>query len=557
MHSERSAQTLAPTRIEKIKVRDGIHIAAAIYLPKEAGKHPVLFAASPYRFDNNGAPAVPVFLWRETGPIDYYLRHGYAFVHMDVRGTGRSEGDYRYMDEAEQRDLYDVIAWISQQPWSNGRVGGIGQSYYARMQWFMGIQNPPGLACIAPYDGNVDTYRASAYTGGIPGAFPSIWYNSTVRVVNRHPVAGPERSLDWDYPGTVQRHNTYDEFWKVRAAAEKLDRIKVPVFSIGVWSKVDLHLNGNIVGFQRTTSDKKMLVFGSSNVFAAVADFSSEKFHEQYLRPFYDCYLKGEKTTYPDEPPVRYFLNGADEFKTSPTWPPENIEYRRLHLSAGPSGSVESLNDGLLQWEAPGSGSVEFEYPNPGWRAGVVGFDKDGKPDPVRRVLTFVSPPLDEDVEVVGPIQLTLYAESSNTDTDFIVKLSEQQPQTAEAREKKIQPAGRVLTKGWLRASHREIDKEKSLPNAPWYAHTKPEPIEPGRIYKYEIAVMPTAHRFKKGNRIRLELANGDSQFTEFVFYHDYAPNKVGRDVFHHNAAYDSHLLLPVICSGQKRLDNG
>jgi len=173
-------------------------------------------------------------------------------------------------------------------------------------------------------------------------AFPSIWYNSTVRAVNRYPAGGPERLLDWDYPGTVQRHNTYDAFWKARAAAEHLDQIKVPVLSIGVWSKVDLHLNGNIVGFQRTTSEKKLLVFGSSSLFAAVADFSSERFHEQYLRPFYDHYLKGEKTSYPDEPKVRYFLNGADEFRSSTTWPPENIEYRPIYLSAGPTGSVES-----------------------------------------------------------------------------------------------------------------------------------------------------------------------------------------------------------------------
>lgn len=547
MQGKGRAHTPAPSMIEKIEVRDGVHIAAAIYLPEGAGRYPVLFAASPYRFDNNAAPAVPVFLWRETGPIEYYLRHEYAFVHMDVRGTGRSEGDYRYMDEAEQRDLYDVIAWISRQPWSNGRVGGIGQSYYARMQWFMGIQNPPGLACIAPYDGNVDTYRSSAYTGGIPGAFPSIWYNSTVRTVNRYPANGPERLLEWDYPGTVQRHNTYDEFWKGRAAAENLDKIKVPVFSIGVWSKVDLHLNGNIVGFQRTVSDKKLLVFGSSSLFAAVADFSSEQFHEKFLRPFYDHYLKGEKTSYLDEPTVRYFLNGADEFRSAATWPPENIEHRAIYLSSGPSGSVESLNDGALLWDGPGYGHTEFEYPNAGWRAGVVGFDSDGRPDPVRRVLTFVSEPLADPLEIAGPIQITLYASSSNRDTDFIVKISEQYAQDAELRAAKVQPNARLLSKGWLRASHRTIDKEKSLKNAPWYTHTEPTPIEPGRIYKFEIAVMPTAHRFKKGSRIRIELANGDSQFTEFVFYHDYAPQKVGCDVIYHDRERPSHIVLPVV----------
>jgi predicted acyl esterase len=79
------------------------------------------------------------------------------------------------MDEKEQRDLYDMIVWITQQPWSSEKVGGIGQSYYARMQWFMGIQSPPGLPCIAPYDGNISLLRVHGrYTGCLPVSFPSI-----------------------------------------------------------------------------------------------------------------------------------------------------------------------------------------------------------------------------------------------------------------------------------------------------------------------------------------------------------------------------------------------
>ena len=141
-----------PTRIVSIPMRDGVKIAVALYLPSAPGKYPTLFAASPYRFDNNHAPAIPMYLWRETGPVAWYLKQGYAFVHMDIRGTGRSGGDYRFLDRAEQRDLYEVIEWIARQPWSDGKVGGIGQSYYAMTQWFMGIENPPHLACIAPPD---------------------------------------------------------------------------------------------------------------------------------------------------------------------------------------------------------------------------------------------------------------------------------------------------------------------------------------------------------------------------------------------------------------------
>ena len=78
---------------------------------------------------------------------------------MDVRGTGRSGGEYHYQCKREQRDLYETIEWIARQRWSSGKVGGIGQSYFARSQWFMATQNPPHLACVAPYDGHIDTYR--------------------------------------------------------------------------------------------------------------------------------------------------------------------------------------------------------------------------------------------------------------------------------------------------------------------------------------------------------------------------------------------------------------
>jgi predicted acyl esterase len=539
-------EALQPSFIATIRAKDGIELSAAVYLPEGAGRFPALFAASPYRFDNNVAPALPIFLWRETGPIDYYLSHGYAFVHLDVRGTGRSGGEYRYMCQAEQRDLYDVIVWITQQAWSNGKVGGIGQSYYARMQWFMGIQKPPGLACIAPYDGNVDTYRSSAYTGGIPGAFPSTWYNSTTRNINLYPASGPSRFIEWDYVGAVKRHNTYDEFWKVRAAAENLDRIKVPVFSIGVWTKVDLHLNGNIVGFERTQSSKKLLVFGSSSLFAAVADFSSVAFHETYLRPFYDCYLKGGKTSYPDEPDVRYFVPGAETFRSAASWPPANISYRTYYLGADPTGSVASLNDGSLSGGRQGGGSTSYDYPNPQWRAGVVGFDKNGRPDPVRNVLTFTSAALEEDMEIAGPIQLNLHASSTNRDTDFVIKLSEQFPQDAAGDGG--QPRSRVVTKGWLRASHRAIDRDQSRPYAPWYSHVDPEPIEPGKVYAFEIAVMPTAYRFSKGSRIRLEIANGDSQLTESCSSTTTRPRR-SADTIHHSAEHPSHILLPVVAA--------
>ena len=158
-----------------ITVRDGTQIGVAIYAPDSqstgSGRFPALLAASPYRYDNNALPAGPQFLWRETGPIEFYVKHGYAYVHMDIRGSGKSGGQFEFLGPNEQRDLYDVIEWIARQPWSNGKVGGIGQSYFCMLQWWMGIMKPPALACLGAYDGLNDPYRASCYQGGIPGQF--------------------------------------------------------------------------------------------------------------------------------------------------------------------------------------------------------------------------------------------------------------------------------------------------------------------------------------------------------------------------------------------------
>lgn len=543
-----AANPLRPTRIEMVRMSDGVEVAVAIYLPSTPGPYPALFAVSPYRIDNDIAPAIPLFLQRETGPADFYLKHGYAFVRADTRGTGRSGGEYRYQDKLEQRDLYDVIEWIGRQPWSTKKVGGIGQSYYARMQWFMAAQNPPSLACIAPYDGNIDTYRASSYTGGIAGRYPHHWYAS-VRANNQFPAEGPPRILEWDYPRHVQQHTLYDDFWKERSVAEHLHKIKVPVFSMGVWSKVDLHLNGNIVGYQRASGPKKLMVFGAESLFEAVAEYSSEAFHQKFMLPFYDWCLKGRQTSYLSEPDVRYVVPGAGKLRTAGSWPPKGVAYTAFHLKKGPTGSLVSLNDGLLDPapSPPDGGETKFDYPHPEWVNGVVGRGPQGGWDPVRRVNTFTTSALAEDMEIAGPVKLVLYASSSNKDTDFIVKLSEQVAQSDDERKKGVQPRSRVVTKGWLRASHRQIDMAASSENAPWYSHDALQPLEPGKIYKFEIAIMPTAYLFKKGNRIRLEIANGDSPVTEGIFPHFYTPDKIGRDTYVHNAQYPSALILPLV----------
>src|SRR5207302_9818359 len=124
-------------------------------------------------------------------------------------------------------------------------------------------------------------------------------------------------------------------------------------------------------------------------------------------------------------------------------------------------GGVTSLNDGTLSPSSPsGAESTSYAYPNPGWVSGVVGFGPSGPPnfDPARRVLTFTTPPLEKDLEIAGPIKLVLYASPTKADSDFVIKLSEQYPQSPEDRAKGINPQFQGVTKGWLRASHRALD---------------------------------------------------------------------------------------------------
>jgi hypothetical protein len=535
-----------------IRVRDGIHIAARIYRPDGPGPFPTLFAASPYRYDNNELPAQPMFLWRETGPIEWYLENGYAYVHADVRGTGRSEGEFEFLGKREQHDLYDVIEWIGAQRWCNGKVGGIGQSYYAMAQWFMGIENPPHLACIAPYDGLNDPYRFMGYPGGIEGAFLGYWINSSVRVPNLYPANGDNpRFVTSDLFLQVQRHPFYDEFWKERAAFEHLDKIKVPVFSIGVWAKQDLHLAGNIQGYQLASGPKKLAISGTPTPLTSQSDFAGVEFHRKYLLPFYDKYLKGLKTSYDNRPEVEYSVRNTGTARSFGAWPPAGTTSAHFYLTKGRTGSVTSINDGGLG-SVPADkngGSTSYTYPQPSWALGVVALGPAG-PDPARGVLTFTTEPLQSDLEIAGNGKLVLYASSARSDTDFIVKVSEQFEQSAEERERGVQPRYFIATKGWLRASHVDRDDKHGTAEIPRYTHERATPLNPGSIYKFEIPLLPIAYLFHKGSRIRVEICNGDSPVTDSLFFHFYRPDKIGADTIYHDAERPSEVVLPVLQDG-------
>ena len=529
-----------------VVTRDGVRLSTRITRPEAPGRYPVLLAVSPYQWETDDLPHSTAFLWREVGPVDWYVRdHGFVVVHADCRGTGHSAGTYELLGKNEQNDLYDLVTWCASQSWSNGRVGGLGQSYYAWSQWFMGIVNPPGLACIAPFDGSVDLYRDVVYHGGIYGDFLPSW-TQMLRMLNIQRSDG--RMIETDFARMMAEHPFYDEWWRERSAWERLNEIRVPTLSIGHWGKVGLHLRGNIIGYEKMTAPKQLIVTGASDVFEAHDLFEQTDYHEQVLLPFYRRHLLDGAGDAPEPSPVRVYVRGVETYRDEREWPLARATYRDLYLSGAHSGSVTSLNDGSLSWNVPADSPAEtiFDYPDPQWKLGTVAIGKYG-PDPIARALTFTSAPLAADLEITGPAALELYLSSSVVDTDVFARISDQFPQSEADRAAGRQPQSVTLTKGWLRASHRALDAAQSSPGRPFHPHDRAEPLVPGDVVKLDVELTPFSNVFKAGHRIRLELSNGDSPVTDGLFVHLYQWFKVGRDTIHHDAKRPSRLHLPVV----------
>jgi hypothetical protein len=530
-----------------VAMRDGVRIACDVYRPVAPGRYPVLYAVSPYLKDSVDLPTMSVYRYRETGNIANWVSRGYVYVHADARGTGKSDGLYEMFSADEARDLYDMVEWCGEQPWSTGKVGMIGESYYGMNQWVAAVQAPPNLACVAPYDACADLYRQFAFKGGVYfTGFQNHWYSNSVR--NRAFFDYPERPrrddyLSHDYLLDHARHPTFDEFWQGRRA--DLSAIRVPVFSIGNWAGTVSHLLGNLQGFMLAQGPKKLLV----NVGDPQLLFLDPQIEEQLAR-WYDYWLKGIDTGIMDEPPVRIYIRNGPGYRDEPEWPLRRAEPRRLYLAPGPSGAAESLNDGRLASQPPADGTppTSYTYPDRGWTFPGTGTSVRGAAGMLhttRKILTFTSDPFTEDTEVTGPIVLNLWAASSATDTQFTVKLMDLPPLTSEVAQAikvlDVAAPARQVTEGWLRASHRALDPERSTELSPYHTHTSPEPLQPGTIYPFAIEIWPTCWIFQAGHRLRLDLAALDQQ-GQYYLGHLHAT-----DTLYHDPQHPSHLILPVI----------
>jgi predicted acyl esterase len=535
-------------RIERdvaIPVRDGVTLDSDIFRPAAEGKFPALLAVHAYSKAVQSMEIAPIGFsaargFIETGDFNFYVRRGYALLIINITGTHKSGGIFGNIDPQSIQDVYEAVEWTASQPWCDGNVGMTGVSHFSRVSKRVAALNPPHLKAIfSPY-GWTDMYRDLYYHGGIFNhGFMSHWvrangphfhtrntlkeewgeskYAQAVRAalgdpeistvpylvdVLRNPDAGAN-SMVVD----LILHNTCNDFYKERTV--DFERTTIPAYFGGDWGLYGLHLPGDIRAFEKWKGPKKMAVGPPVYLDRPLYQYAYES-----LR-WFDHWLKGINTEIVHEPRLHLFIVGTNDWKSADDWPLPETRWTPFYLHA----------NGLLS-------EHEF-WPNEGFTVYEDSPFNHGE-------IEFKTPPIVENTEICGPIVLNLYGSTTDTEVLWFISLWH-----IDAEDRHT-----LLTRGWLRGSQRELDLEASHPWQPVHLHTRREPLEPNRIYEFNIEVRPYGILLKAGERIAVKIKSADddvaNNFLEQVGIGHVSRRTASRVAVHHNADYPSHLLLPI-----------
>jgi uncharacterized protein len=502
----------------EIPMDDGLRLRADVFRPEDVDSVPVVMTLGPYgkgvRYQDGyrdqwewlvGAHpdilegSTRSFLTWETVDPELWVPWGYAVVRVDSRGAGRSPGFLDLFSPREVRDYYEAIEWAAAQSWSSGKVGLCGISYYAINQWLVASLQPPHLAAMIPWEGAADAYRDQARHGGIlSNLFFELWYPlQELSVQHGNPstavdpwlgerASGPEELGERELaasradPRERERMELDDEYFRERSA--DWSRVAVPFLSAANWGGFGLHSRGNFEAFTQAASSEKWLEVHPGR--------HEEWFYLPYAmelqRRFLDHYLKGLDNGWEQEPRVllniRRAFSDQFELRKEHEWPLARTRWTKLYLDAGSGG---------LRWSEPADpGSLSFR----------------GMQEPI----TLVSRPLEEETELTGPIAATLLVESSTTDADLFVTLRAFAADETEVDFQGALDPRTPLAQGWLRASHRKLDRERSTPCRPYHTHDELQKLEPGETYRVRIEVWPTCIVLPPGTRIALTIGGSD-----------------------------------------------
>ena len=561
-----------------VPMRDGVRLAIDVYRPDTTDRLPALLSFSIYNKDLQGPelgatlPPQPAWssLWAgllEAGDTRYFVSRGYVHVIGSPRGVGKSEGG-----GSREWDSYDLIEWIAGQPWCDGNVGMIGISGFGAEQLHVARQNPPHLKAIFPFDprgayGTLGSFREE-YPGGVLHLFRYlIMHFAAIHQTKGRPGAlPPEKEALWreamnnpDYRMYPHLYNVltqkgqhmpgyfdllidpYDKEESVRAAEESLSRITVPTYTGSGWYAYTYktHLNGAQNYFEKIPAPKKLLFVGPAHLERPFHTLNGE------ILRWHDYWLKGIDTGVMDEPAVRYWVMGANEWRTANDWPPPEARWTKFYLTSWERLRTQPFVPRSAEDELPPDAFVQM----PPTQTNVV------------QRLRYMTDPLPHDVLVAGPSVLYLCAEIDQDDTNWFVTLKDIGPdhgvRTVREGEREL-PSGlleREVTRGWLKASHRALDPTRSKPWKPWHPLTRAaqKKVVPGEINEYAIEIMATANLFRRGHRICIEIAAADMPTgVAGATNAEYIPNHIcsSRTTLHkiyHDARRPSHLLLPIL----------
>ncbi|NTZ64124.1 CocE/NonD family hydrolase [Agrobacterium tumefaciens] len=532
-------------RNAKINLSDGTVLDGDVFRPASAGKFPAILGIHCYNKDLQSAPIGPNAINManggiEAGDYNFYVRRGYVQVIVNVRGSGESEGDYLNYGPREVQDTAEVIEWIAAQPWCDGNVGMFGVSYFAVAQQQVAALKPPHLKALFCPFGYTDFYRDKFYHGGILShQFMQGWsriidnvrakssylerhgeeqFRAAIGVAlkNRDIAAVPYLLDALKNPDKGANSlivdillNSLDgDYYQERNVDYSKD-LTIPAYHGGCWGIYGLHLPGAFRSWEHWNGPKKLTIGPPVYLDRPVYQYQYES-----LR-WFDHWLKGIDTGMLDEPPVKVFIAGTGEWKTSTEWPLPETRWTPFYLHSG----------GLLSehefWPNEGSSTFEDSHFT-------------------RGSLTFTSPPLVENTEIVGPIALNIHASTTDTDIHWFASLLHID---AEGKET-------LLTRGWLKGSHRKLDAGKSKPWLPVHVHTEEEPLTPNEVYEFNIEIRPYGILLKAGERIAVRIKGVDDEQPANSL-HAFATGHLWRQhssrvTVHHDAKHPSHLLLPI-----------
>jgi predicted acyl esterase len=510
-----------------VTTRDGSLICVDVFRPEGVGPHPTIVTMSPYgkdvywlnRYPDHGFDISPWAVW-ETPDPGWWVPRGYAIVRVDSRGIGNSLGTLDPLSDKDSEDYYDVIEWAGTQSWSNGKIGLLGISFYAIVQWKVAALRPPHLAAIIPWEGANDLYREWAYQGGIyANGFVDFWWQ--LHYVDQPLVNGPV--VDWREQ--FLNRPLVDEWYQERSA--RLDQIEVPVLSAGNWGAFHLHLRGNIEGFNTVSSNDKRLVMMTGS---HIDPFYTEWGKAEQLR-FLDKWVKNEDNGSETDPPVRLAIRHGEEieWRNEYEWPLARTKWQRLYLHSGEMSS--------LSWQ-PANEDTRTSYDAP------------------QGLVKFAAAATTEELEITGPVCLHLWISSSAPDANLFVALRQFDQNNVELAA--IGPRGGPvpMSVGWLRASHRELDKQRSFEWRPWHTHVNDRALVVDEPTLVEIEIWPTCLVLAPGHYLRLEIRGNDEHMNPLSHNHR-GTTPSGVVTILTGPTYDSYLLLPVIPLDHDRPGDG